>query len=79
MATNEPDETRHNISESADKIRLKTKVKRGSGTRDQDEVEVNIKGNDPAETASRLAATLAELDRAGVVETLRETQAGEGE
>ena len=67
-------ETRHTISESADKIRLDTKVKRGSGTRDQDEVKVSIKGNDPDETAERLAATLAALDEHGVADTLRETQ-----
>ena len=67
-------ETRHTISESADKIRLDTKVKRGSGTRDQDEVKVSIKGNDPDETAERLAATLAALEEHGVATTLRETQ-----
>ena len=67
-------ETQHTISESADKIRLDTKVKRGSGTRDQDEVKVSIKGNDPDETAERLAATLAALDEHGVADTLRETQ-----
>jgi len=33
MATNEPDNTNHNISESADKIRLETKVKRGTKTK----------------------------------------------
>ena len=67
-------ETQHTISESADKIRLDTKVKRGSGTRDQDEVKVSIKGNDPDETAERLAATLAALEEHGVADTLRETQ-----
>ena len=70
-------ETRHTISESADKIRLDTKVKRGSGTRDQDEVKVSIKGNDPDETAERLAATLAALEEHGVATTLRETQPGD--
>jgi len=72
-------ETRHTISESADKIRLDTKVKRGSGTRDQDEVKVSIKGNDPDETAERLAATLAALEEHGVANTLRETQPGDQE
>ena len=74
MDDNTQTETRHTISESADKIRLDTKVKRGSGTRDQDEVKVSIKGNDPDETAERLAATLAALDEHGVADTLRETQ-----
>ena len=74
MDDNTQTETRHTVNESADKIRLDTKVKRGSGTRDQDEVKVSIKGNDPDETAERLAATLAALDEHGVADTLRETQ-----
>jgi len=45
MATNEPDNTNHNISESADKIRLETKVKRGDGTRDQDEIRRRTRRN----------------------------------
>lgn len=82
MATSdhtEADETRRNISESADKVRLETKVKRGSGTRDQDTVKVNIKGADPEDTAERLAETLAALEEQGVSETLRETQPGADE
>jgi hypothetical protein len=34
MTTDDPDEVRHNVSESADKITLKTKVVRGESTRD---------------------------------------------
>jgi hypothetical protein len=73
-ATSDPDEVRHSISESADKITLKTKVKRGTGTRDQDVTDVKVKGDDPEDTAERLAATLDELESEGVADTLRGTQ-----
>lgn len=71
-------ETRHTVSESADKITLKTSLKRGSDTRDQDKINVKVKGNDPEETAARMAETLAYLDEKEVAETLRETQPGVG-
>jgi hypothetical protein len=73
---NEPN---HTISESADKIVLKTNVKRGSGTRDQDKLNVKIKGSDPEETAAKLAQTLDALEAEGIAETLRETQPGDSE
>jgi len=71
--------TRHTISESADKIVLKTNLKRGSGTRDQDKLDVKIKGNDPEETAERLADTLAALESEGVSQFARGIQPGEPE
>ena len=67
-------DTKHTVSESADKIVLKTNVKRGSGTRDQDKIDVKIKGADPDATAEKLANTLAALETHGIAETLRETQ-----
>jgi len=67
-------ETRHTVSESADKIVLKADVKRGTGTRDQDKINVKVKGDDPEETAERLAQTLAALEAEGVAQTLRGTQ-----
>ena len=66
--------TTHRVSESADKITLKAEVKRGGGTRDQDKVKLKVKGDDPGETATRLADTLAALEECGVAETLRSTQ-----
>lgn len=66
----------HTVNESADKIRLDTKVKRGSGTRDQDTVKVQVKGDDPDEAAGRLADTLDALTEHGVADTLRATQPG---
>jgi hypothetical protein len=74
-ATNMEDtETRHTVSESADKIVLKADVKRGTGTRDQDKINVKVKGDDPEGTAERLAQTLECLEAEGVAETLRGTQ-----
>jgi len=67
----------HHINESADKIVLKTSVKRGSGTRDQDKLDVKVKGNDPSDTAQKLAETLIALESREVTETLRDTQPGE--
>jgi len=75
MATStEPDETRLNISESADRITLKTKVVRGNATRDQDKVTVKVKGDDPEKAAGRLSATLDALEDEGVADALRDTQ-----
>jgi len=68
------DDVRRTVNESADKINLKTKVKRGTGTRDQDEVVVKVKADDPNDAAAKLANTLAALDAVGVTDTLRETQ-----
>lgn len=67
----------HQINESADKIVLKTSVKRGSGTRDQDKIDVKVKGNNPDDTAYKLRETLDALEANGVSQTLRETQPGE--
>ena len=69
----------HTVSESADKIVLKTNVKRGSGTRDQDKIDVKIKGSDPGDTAAKLAQTLDALEAEGIANTLRETQPGDSE
>jgi len=71
MADQEPT---HTVSESADKITLKTNVKRGSGTRDQDKLTVKCKGSDPEATADKLKATLDALAENGVAEALRDTQ-----
>jgi hypothetical protein len=67
-------ETRHTVSESADKIVLKADVKRGTGTRDQDKINIKVKGDDPEETAAQLAQTLECLEAEGVAKTLRGTQ-----
>ena len=71
--------TQHNVSESADKIVLKTEVKRGSGTRDQDKVDVKVKGSEPGPVVDKLARTLDSLDELEVSQRLRETQPGEND
>ena len=68
------DETRHTINESADKIVLKTSVKRGTGTRDQDKLDVKVKGNDPTHTVDKLNAVLDRLEDTGTAGALRATQ-----
>lgn len=53
---------RHTVSESADKITLKTRLKRGTGTRDEDTLTVKVKGADPETVTQKLDRTLANLD-----------------
>jgi len=65
-------ETNHNINESHDKIRLKTQVKRGSGTRDQDTHDIKVRGETPAEAAENLSDALAELEARDVFDRTRE-------
>lgn len=65
------------VRESKDKVRLTTKVKRGTGTRDQDEVKVSIRAAEPEEAVRALTQTLEGLEAADTVECLRETQPGE--
>ena len=60
------------MNESADKIRVETKVKRGSGTRDQDEIKVKIKGDDAEEVVEKLNKTVELLQDTG--NTLRAMQ-----
>jgi len=69
----------HTVNESADKIVLKTALKRGNATRDQDKLNVKIKGSDPEATAAKLRQTLDALEAEGIAETLRETQPGADE
>lgn len=67
-------DVRKNINESAHPIRLKTKIKRGEDTRDQDEVEVKVRGDDPEETAQTLHDTVTAIREHGTVNALRGTQ-----
>lgn len=65
------DETQHNLNESADKIRLSTKLKRGSGTRDQDTHTLKARGETPEEAAEDLDEVLRELEERGFFERAR--------
>jgi cytochrome c556 len=73
----DPDEVRKNISESADKIRVETKVKRGDATRDQDELKVKVKGNDPDDVVEKLNDTIANLHE--TADEVRDLQPGSGD
>lgn len=64
-------ETNHNLNESADKIRLKTQIKRGSGTRDEDRHDLKARGETPEEAAENLSETIAELEERDVFERAR--------
>jgi len=70
---------KHTVSESADKITLKSKIVRGEGTRDQDKTTIKTKGADPKETAKRHDATIEAFLALRTDETLRETQPDESE
>jgi len=62
-ATDDEPNTEHRISESADKLTLTTKVKRGDGTRDEDRIKVKVKGDDPDEVVEKLEQTVVNLNR----------------
>lgn len=70
-------DTTHHVNESADKIVVKTKVTRGSGTRDQDKLDVKVKGDDPDAVVAKLDAVLANLQATAA--DVRALQPGEGE
>lgn len=65
-------EESHHINESADKIVVKTKVKRGDGTRDQDTIKVKVKGDEATEVVEKLNRTVELL--AFTAEDLRNIQ-----
>jgi len=56
----------HNINETADKCRVQTKIKRGTGTRDQDTHNIKVRGETPGAVASNLAAIIRELESRNV-------------
>jgi hypothetical protein len=75
MATN--DETRHNVNESHDKIRLETDVTRGTGTRDQEKHKLKVRGETPEEAAEKLDKVVSELKERGVFAEAREIGGGD--
>jgi uncharacterized protein YlxW (UPF0749 family) len=62
----------YNVNESADKIRVKTQVTRGTGTRDQDKIDVKVKGDDADEVVEQLNATIENLHE--TADTVRKMQ-----
>jgi hypothetical protein len=69
------DHVQRNISESADKIRVETQVKRGDSTRDEDRIKLKVKGDDPETVVEKLNETVALLDE--TANNLRAMQPGE--
>ena len=67
----------HEITESHDKIRIQTKIKRGTGTRDQDTHNVKVRGRTPDEVARRMEVTIFELQERDVFESVRQIQSEE--
>jgi hypothetical protein len=74
MPPNDKTDRTHRVSETADKIKLKTKLVRGSGTRDQDKITVVIKDSDPEDAVTKLNQTLAMLET--TADSLRKVQPG---
>jgi hypothetical protein len=64
------DET-HNVNESNEKVRLKTQIKRGTGTRVQDTHDLKARGETPEEAAEMLSDVLEELEDRDVFERAR--------
>lgn len=54
------DEVRRNVSETNDPLRAEQKIKRGSGTRDQESAKFVAKGDDPEAVVEDLAAMIDE-------------------
>jgi hypothetical protein len=64
----------HTVNESADKIVLKTKLKRGNDVRDEDGIRVKVKANDPEQAAEKLHETVVAVGSKNTVNALRGTQ-----
>jgi len=69
--------TQRNINESADKITLKTDIKRGTATRDEDKFKTKVKGNSPEEVAATMADLLDAMADEGLVDDTRAMQPGD--
>jgi len=67
-------EKNHHINESADKIVLKTSIKRGSGTRDQDKYSLKIKGSDPKTVAQKMKELQVAMERRELIRDTRNIQ-----
>ena len=65
-------EESHNVNESADKIQVETKVKRGTDTRDQDVLKVKVKGDHPDKVVNKLNNTVRNIKE--TADTVRNIQ-----
>jgi len=69
----------HHINETADKVVLKTKLKRGTGTRDEDKLDCKVKGESPEEVAQQMRDLIDACEALGLSDHLRDVQPGEGD
>lgn len=68
------DNTRHNVNESSDKIRLNLKLTRGTGTRDQEAHTLKIRAANPEQAADRADRVIDELSDRDVFDRARNVQ-----
>jgi len=66
------DDETHQVNESNEKIRLKTQLKRGTATRDQDTHDLKVRAETPEQAADELDTLLSELEDRSVFERVRE-------
>jgi phosphotransferase system HPr-like phosphotransfer protein len=69
------EETDETIENTASGVSITTKLKRGTGTRDQDELKIKAKGTTPEEAVENMEEVLEEAEE--WVEGLREIQPGQ--
>jgi len=72
-------DVRKNISETEDKITVKWKCKRGTGTRDQDEFTVKVRGDKPEEVNGKMIEVMDKVatDQGGLMNSARHIQPSE--
>ncbi len=63
-----------NVNETADPVRIACKIKRGTGTRDQDTHTLKVRADNPASAASDMSALVGELEQRDVFERVRGLQ-----
>lgn len=69
-------DTDHELHESVDKYEAKAKLVRGSGTRDQDKIDLKAKGDDPEAVVDDLQTMIQEAEAAA--DDARNIQPAEG-
>jgi len=74
--TVEPDETTERISNGT---KIVGKVKRGTGTRDQDTLKIVGRGTDATEAARDFEAALSRAEAGDWADRLRDLQPGDGD
>jgi len=68
------DEPDHRVTESNEKIRIKTQIKRGTATRDQDTHDLKVRAETPEAAAEDLDTLISELEDRDVFDRARDIQ-----